>query len=427
MKKLYFLLAVLLFGLKGNSQHAYISYPNPICPSYMGMVNVTLTGDGNYLGGTFSSLPGLVINSSTGTIDSSNSTPGNYVVTYSVPPSLPDNIAITCTILVSIAPISVPIFSTIPPVCLGSNPPLLPSVSNNGISGTWTPSTVSNQYSGVYTFTPEGSECATTVTMLIPVFSPYVPVITTESGLNTLYVDDNNNVVAPLELISGQPDGYSFQWSEDTSFIIGATNTNYVVDTASPTGDTRFYRVWVTDIETGCSTVSSQFAVVQSNGVPPPHAPRYQNLAPGSTLADVVVSGSGIRWYAAAVGKAINTTELPLTTMLSDNTTYYASQTVNGNESVERQPVTVHLTLGVVDSDLVSVDYSPNPVKSNLTIKSSNTIDAISIMNILGQTIKKATYNQSEIVIDMNDFRTGTYFVRINSADRAKVFKVIKE
>ncbi|MFD2540886.1 HYR domain-containing protein [Lacinutrix gracilariae] len=50
------------------------------------VISSTLTGTNNYSGGTYSSSPiGLSINSSSGAIDPSTSTPGDYIITYTTP------------------------------------------------------------------------------------------------------------------------------------------------------------------------------------------------------------------------------------------------------------------------------------------------------------------------------------------------------
>ena len=54
------------------------------------------------------------------------------------------------------------------------------------------------------------------------------------------------------------------------------------------------------------------------------------------TVANLVATGSNIKWYAAATGG----TALATTTALVNGTTYYASQTVNGVESTARLAVT---------------------------------------------------------------------------------------
>lgn len=427
MKKIYFLLLFAFVGFMGNAQFnypsSYICINSPtVLPSF---------APGSNTGGIFTSSPtGLLINPVNGQINPGGSVPGAYIVTYTVPAGPPDFISYTTTRTVIISPLTVPMFTQVPTICSGSAVPALPTTSTNGIVGTWSPSTISNSMTTTYTFTPNPGQCADPVTMVISVFSPYVPVITTASGFNTVYVDGSNQVVAPLELLSDTPDGYDMQWSESSSFIGGANDVNYTVNTASPTGSDRVYTIFVSHATYGCDTYSSEFVVHQSSGVPPPMADRFQNLAPGSTLADIVVSGSGIRWYALASGKNNNTitsTPLPLSTALIDNTTYYASQTVNGNESVERLPVTVHLVLGIGENELASVSYFPNPVKNSLTIKALDTIDSISIINMLGQVLKTTNHNDSGVIVDMSEFSAGSYFINVSSESRMEVFRVVKE
>lgn len=60
-------------------------------------------------------------------------------------------------------------------------------------------------------------------------------------------------------------------------------------------------------------------------------------IPPEPTLSDLIVSGTGIKWYNAATG---GTEYTDLSTPLVNGTTYYASQTVNGVESTMRLAVT---------------------------------------------------------------------------------------
>ncbi len=67
-----------------------------------------------------------------------------------------------------------PDFSNFPAICNGGIVPTLPNTSNNGITGSWTPSVVNNTVANTYTFTPSSNECATPksiTTVIIP--NPY--------------------------------------------------------------------------------------------------------------------------------------------------------------------------------------------------------------------------------------------------------------
>src|SRR5678816_528737 len=66
---------------------AAISYAgSPFC-SGQTSTSVTLTGTGAYTGGIFSAPAGLSINTSTGAVDFTASSPGTYTVTYTIPAS----------------------------------------------------------------------------------------------------------------------------------------------------------------------------------------------------------------------------------------------------------------------------------------------------------------------------------------------------
>jgi hypothetical protein len=426
MKKLYTLLVIMLFGFVANAQVGF-SYPTPIC-TYSTNISPILSPD-FVGGGIFSSSPGLVINSVTGVIVPTISAPGTYLIDYTVPAGPPDFVSLSATFVVTITAPVVPIFAQTAPVCSGNAVPILPSASTNGIVGTWSPSTVDPTVTATYTFTPNFGECATSTSTTIIVLAPLPnPVITSDSGFVTVYVDANNNVIATLILASDVPNGFTSQWYEDGVLVSGATANTFTINTASPNGNDRVFTVQITNPDTGCSTLSTGFVVAQSSGTPPPNGPRMQTLNSGATLADIIVSGTGIQWYASAFAdRNALATPLPLNTLLVDNTTYYATQTVNGSESLERLPVLVQLTLGIEQIESVPLNYSPNPVKNSLTIKASTIINCTSIYNMLGQLVKTSRYNQSEIVEDMSELTAGTYFIRVTSENRTEVFRVVKE
>jgi hypothetical protein len=61
---------------------------------------------------------------------------------------------------------TVPSFSATGPYCSGTSIPSLPTISLNGISGTWSPA-INNTQTTLYTFTPNAGECASTATLTI--------------------------------------------------------------------------------------------------------------------------------------------------------------------------------------------------------------------------------------------------------------------
>jgi large repetitive protein len=83
---------------------------------------------------------------------------------------------ISATMNVTVTPRTTPTFSfgTARTICAGGSVPVLPTISQNGINGTWNPTTVDNQNSGTYTFTPSGSQCANGTTFTLTV-NPNIP------------------------------------------------------------------------------------------------------------------------------------------------------------------------------------------------------------------------------------------------------------
>lgn len=96
----------------------------------------------------------------------SNTISGNYVFT-------PDTgiCASPVTIAVTVTPEVIPSFDTPAPICSGATAPTLPTASNNGIVGSWSPGIVDNMASATYTFTPNAGQCASVVTLDVEILS----------------------------------------------------------------------------------------------------------------------------------------------------------------------------------------------------------------------------------------------------------------
>lgn len=71
---------------------------------------------------------------------------------------------------------TIPTFTQLGPFCSGTNF-TLPTTSNNGISGTWSPA-INNTATTTYTFTPNSGQCASTTTMTVTINSQTLPTFT---------------------------------------------------------------------------------------------------------------------------------------------------------------------------------------------------------------------------------------------------------
>ncbi len=94
--------------------------------------------------------------------------------TYSFTPD-PGQCALPTTMTIVVTPPNItPDFTQILPFCEGTAAPTLPLVSNNSITGSWNPATVSNIATATYTFTPDAGQCAVPVDMTIVVTPPNI-------------------------------------------------------------------------------------------------------------------------------------------------------------------------------------------------------------------------------------------------------------
>jgi hypothetical protein len=98
---------------------------------------------------------------------------GPYTITVRDARNCITTASITVTILGT--PVT-PTFNPVAPICTGGVLAPLPTTSLNGITGTWSPA-LNNTTTTIYTFTPGGSQCATTTTLSITVNSKPAPIL----------------------------------------------------------------------------------------------------------------------------------------------------------------------------------------------------------------------------------------------------------
>ncbi|RYE12647.1 MAG: gliding motility-associated C-terminal domain-containing protein, partial [Sphingobacteriales bacterium] len=86
--------------------------------------------------------------------------------------------ALPVSFTVTVSPLVTPTFNfgTSLTICASEAAPLLPTTSTNNISGTWSPATINNQASGIYTFTPNAGICAIPTTLSVTVAATATPV-----------------------------------------------------------------------------------------------------------------------------------------------------------------------------------------------------------------------------------------------------------
>jgi len=207
----------------------------------------------------------------------------------------------------------------------------------------------------------------------------------------------------------GSSNGY--QWKKDGAIISGANGNTY---NATSSGS---YTCVITNGSCSFTTVSSILNTTSS-----PVGSINQTFSIGQTLANLAITGTNLLWYNAATSGNILSNSTPLIS----GTTYYVSQTVNGCEG-PRLAVTVSLALDINENQLFTITYNPNPVTNFLDVKSNEILKSVSIMNALGQIIKKKNFNNTDLQLDLANLSAGCYFVKVQSDEKQNTFKILKK
>jgi gliding motility-associated-like protein len=194
-------------------------------------------------GGTVPALPNTSTNSITGTWSPatvSNTANGTYTFTPTA-----GQCAVPTTFTVTVNPILTPTFSfgATLSICNGATAPALPATSTNNITGTWSPSTISNTASGIYTFTPNAGQCGTTATLNVTVVANTIPTFTFGA---TLSICSGGTVPA---LPTTSDNGVNGTWSPATVSTT-ASGTYTFTPTAGVCATTQTFTVTVNPIVT---------------------------------------------------------------------------------------------------------------------------------------------------------------------------------
>lgn len=106
--------------------------------------------------------------------------------------------ASNATLTITVNQTTVPTFTAVTPICSGTTLNALPTTSNNGFTGTWSPA-LDNTTTTTYTFTPAAGQCASAATLTITVNpSPDFTISEGCNGINYTLAAVENNSSNPL-------------------------------------------------------------------------------------------------------------------------------------------------------------------------------------------------------------------------------------
>ncbi len=140
----------------------------------------------------------------------------------------------------------VPTFATIPTLCYNSSAPALNTTSSNGLSGTWSPTSIDTSIIGPtnYTFTPDGTlPCAIPTTVVVTISNPILPDFapipsicagTTVPSLGTIAPNGITGLWSPTTIDNANSGSYVFTPDAGQCATIQTLNVNVTAPNINP-------------------------------------------------------------------------------------------------------------------------------------------------------------------------------------------------
>ncbi len=195
----------------------------------------------------------------------------------------------------------------------------------------------------------------------------------------------------PLTICSGNSVTLSSSSATGNIWSNGATTTSITVNT---TGN--YSLVYNNGT---CNSLGSTVTVIVNPQPASPTGSASQTFCNSATISNLVANGTSIQWYSAASGGSA----LSSSTLLTNGTTYYATQTVSGCESISRLAVTVNINAPSAPTGSASQTFCPGATISNLvangtSIQWYSTANGGTTLSSSTQLVNGTTYYAAQTV-----------------------------
>ncbi|MBQ8222201.1 MAG: Omp28-related outer membrane protein [Bacteroidales bacterium] len=132
------------------------------------------------------------------------------------------------------------------------------------------------------------------------------------------------------------------------------------------------------------------------------------------------LTASGADSYEWSTGE----TTASITVSPESTTNYSVVGTTNGCET--ETEVTVNVTVGVGENDFSMTKIYPNPTEGELKIECMG-MKEITVIMPNGQTLQNIMLSDDTYTLDMSEFKSGVYYLKITTDNGSKVFKTVKQ
>ena len=232
-----------------------------------------------------------------------------------------------------------PTFTPILPMCAGATSSPLPLVSNEGITGIWTPA-FNNNTSTNYTFIPDPAQCALTAQMTVQIFP--IPTVIATNLAPSFCSGGTTNIQ-----LSSNVSGATFSWTVTGGNVIGAdgdtgNSINQLLSVSSGTTSTVEVTYTIIAEANGCAgppvEVKVQVTPIPDLRITTGRNPicsgettsiSFSGSVPGTVFNWVITGISGITGASNSTGTSIQQT-LSTTGSSQGSVTYEITPTFNG-------------------------------------------------------------------------------------------------
>jgi hypothetical protein len=207
---------------------------------------------------------------------------------------------------------------------------------------------------------------------------------------------------------------YTYLWSTgDTTQAATATTANNPIS------------VIVTDVN-GCSDTSATAIVTESSAL-------SLNLGLDTTLCknygDSIILNAGTTGsYIWSDNSNAQTLTVNSSTLALGTYNYGVTVTQGACTGTDTIAITVDIcNMGIAKTNSNEVSLYPNPTESVFTVTTASLAkQTLEVTNSLGQVIYKGEFIAKQIV-DLREFATGVYTVKVSSNENATYHKVVKQ
>jgi hypothetical protein len=367
------------------------------------------------------------------------------------------------TLTITVTPTVTPTFAAVNPICAGEALSPLPTTSNEGVAGTWSPA-LDNTTTTSYTFTPDAGQCANPQTLTItvnpivtPTFASVTPICNGQS-LSPLPTTSTNGVTGTWSpaLNNTATTTYTFTpdagecanitsltivvrpiitptfntvpsiCSGETLLPLATTSNEGITGSWSPALNNQATTTYTFTPTTGQCADSQTLTITVNPNNPVPTGNANQSFGANSTIADLIVNPTTVVWFASLADALSNINPLAANTPLIDGQTYYAVDNLGSCPS-DPFEVTVSLNLGIFDLNKAALNYYPNPVSNQLYIENTSIIESVSVYSMTGQLLLQKECKEKSTSLEVSHLPKAMYLVKVRSIDTLTEFKIVRK